>query len=98
MINTKHEDAIMKMGFGYFRESILKRLGINYEIVLSGEIWYVRNNRTLKNSDLNMEENKGMTLQETMENEFSKLRKTSHIFHIVSCYTEYDRTVRGGGR
>ena len=98
MINTKHEDAIMKMGFGYFRESILKRLGINCEIVLSGEIWYVRNNRTLKNSDLNMEENKGMTLQETMENEFSKLRKTSHIFHIISCYTEYDRTVRGGGR
>ena len=98
MINIKHEDAIMKMGFGYFRESILKRLGINYEIVLSGEILYVRNNRTLKNSDLNMEENKGMTLQETMENEFSKLRKTSHIFHIVSCYTEYDRTVRGGGR
>ena len=39
-----------------------------------------------------------MTLQETMENEFSKLRKTSHIFHIISCYTEYDRTVRGGGR
>ena len=31
--NTKHEDAIMKMGFGYFRESILKRLGINYEFV-----------------------------------------------------------------
>ena len=56
-------------------------------IVLSGEIWYVRNNRTLKNSDLNM-----------AENEFSKLRKTSHIFHIISCYTEYDRTVRGGGR
>ena len=38
MINTKHEDAIMKMGFGYFRESILKRLEINYEIVLSGKI------------------------------------------------------------
>lgn len=56
-------------------------------IVLFGEIWYVRNNRRLKNSDLNME-----------ENEFSKLRKTSHIFHIISCYTEYDRTVRGGGR
>ena len=56
-------------------------------IVLSGEIWYVRNNRTLKNSDLNKE-----------ENEFSKLRKTSHIFNIISCYTEYDRTVRGGGR
>ncbi len=38
MINIKHEDAIMKMGFGYFRDRILKRLGINYEIVLSGEI------------------------------------------------------------
>ena len=34
MANTKHEDAIMKMGFGYFRESILKRLGINYEFVM----------------------------------------------------------------
>lgn len=33
MANTKHEDAIMKMGFGYFRESILKRLGIDYEFV-----------------------------------------------------------------
>ena len=43
-------------------------------------------------------ENEGMTLRETMENGFSKLRKTSHIFHIISCYTEYDRTVRGGGR
>ena len=27
MPNTKHEDAIMKMGFGYFRDHILKRLG-----------------------------------------------------------------------
>ena len=35
MINTKHEDAIMKMGFGYFRESILKRLGI---VIYSGGI------------------------------------------------------------
>ncbi|MGN0356068.1 MAG: hypothetical protein ACI4EI_13485 [Muricoprocola sp.] len=33
MANTKHEDAIMKMGFGYFRDSILKRLGIDYEFV-----------------------------------------------------------------
>ena len=38
MINTKHEDAIMKMGFGYFRESILKRLGINYEFVAATEL------------------------------------------------------------
>lgn len=33
MANTKHEDAIMKMGFGYFRNSILKRLGVDYEFV-----------------------------------------------------------------
>lgn len=33
MANTKHEDAIMKMGFGYFRDSILKRLGVDYEFV-----------------------------------------------------------------
>ena len=33
MANTKHEDAIMKMGFSYFRDSILKRLGIDYEFV-----------------------------------------------------------------
>ena len=33
MANTKHEDAIMKMGFGYFRDSILKSLGIDYEFV-----------------------------------------------------------------
>ena len=33
MTNTKHEDAIMKMGFGYFRDSILKRLGVEYEFV-----------------------------------------------------------------
>lgn len=31
MSNTKHEDAIMKMGFGYFQETILKKLGIHYE-------------------------------------------------------------------
>lgn len=34
MTNTKHEDAIMKMGFGYFRDSILKRLGVEYEFVV----------------------------------------------------------------
>ena len=28
MANTKHEDAIMKMGFDYFRDTILKSLGI----------------------------------------------------------------------
>ena len=33
MPNTKHEDAIMKMGFGYFRDHILKRLGVKYEFV-----------------------------------------------------------------
>ena len=33
MPNTKHEDAIMKMGFGYFRDHILKRLGVEYEFV-----------------------------------------------------------------
>ena len=33
MPNTKHEDAIMKMGFGYFRDNILKRLGVEYEFV-----------------------------------------------------------------
>ena len=33
MTNTKHEDAIMKMGFGYFRDHILKRLGVEYEFV-----------------------------------------------------------------
>ena len=33
MSNTKHEDAIMKMGFRYFRDQILKMLGIDYEYV-----------------------------------------------------------------
>ena len=37
MINAKHEDAIMKMGFGYFRESILKRLGIDSEFFVAEE-------------------------------------------------------------
>ncbi|MFR8139730.1 MAG: hypothetical protein ACLU71_14495 [Blautia hansenii] len=37
MANTKHEDAIMKMGFGYFRDTILKTLGIDYEFVEPGE-------------------------------------------------------------
>lgn len=31
MANVKHEDAIMKMGFDYFRDTILKSLGIDYE-------------------------------------------------------------------
>ena len=30
---TKHEDAVMKMGFYYFRDSILKTLNIHYEFV-----------------------------------------------------------------
>lgn len=30
---TKHEDAVMKMGFDYFRDTILKTLNINYEFV-----------------------------------------------------------------
>ena len=30
MHNSKHEDAFMKMGVEYFREHILKLLGINY--------------------------------------------------------------------
>lgn len=33
MSNTKHEDAIMKMGFRYFRDQILKMLGIDYDYV-----------------------------------------------------------------
>ena len=33
MSNTKHEDAIMKMGFRYFRDQILKMLGIDYTYV-----------------------------------------------------------------
>ena len=36
MTNTKHEDAIMKMGFDYFRDTILKSLGIDYEFVNLG--------------------------------------------------------------
>lgn len=45
MTNTKHEDAIMKMGFGYFRESILKRLGINYEFVIEEPTEIERKNK-----------------------------------------------------
>ena len=29
MANAKHEDAVMKMGFDYFRNTILKTLGID---------------------------------------------------------------------
>ena len=36
MANTKHEDAILKMGFDYFRDTILKTLGIDYEFVETG--------------------------------------------------------------
>ena len=36
MSNTKHEDAILKMGIDYFRSTILKTLGIDYEYVDSG--------------------------------------------------------------
>lgn len=36
MANTKHEDAIMKMGFDYFRDTILKSHGIDYEFVNLG--------------------------------------------------------------
>ena len=36
MANIKHEDAILKMGFEYFRDTILKTLGIDYEFVESG--------------------------------------------------------------
>ena len=31
MANAKHEDAVMKMGFDYFRNTILKTLGIDYQ-------------------------------------------------------------------
>ena len=31
MTNTKHEDAVIKMGFNYFRDTILKALGINFQ-------------------------------------------------------------------
>lgn len=50
MSNTKHEDAIMKMGFGYFRDTILEKLGIHYEfdsgtptelIELTIHTWYM---------------------------------------------------------
>lgn len=33
MGNSKHEDAIMKMGFHYFRDTILKLLGIDHNYV-----------------------------------------------------------------
>lgn len=36
MANTKHEDAILKMGFDYFRDTILKMLGIDYDFVEAG--------------------------------------------------------------
>lgn len=36
MKNNKQEDAIMKMGFEFFRDTILKTLGIPYEFVSTG--------------------------------------------------------------
>jgi len=36
MANVRHEDAILKMGFDYFRDTILKTLGIDYSFVESG--------------------------------------------------------------
>ena len=33
MAVVKHEDAVMKMGFDYFRDTILKNLNINYQFV-----------------------------------------------------------------
>ena len=36
MANTKHEDAVMKMGFGYFRDTVLGLLGIEYEFAEIG--------------------------------------------------------------
>ena len=47
MTNIKHEDAIMKMGFDYFRDNILKILGIAYEFidVSPTELIEIRKNR-----------------------------------------------------
>ena len=36
MANAKHEDAVMKMGVDYFRDTILKSLGIDYDFVEVG--------------------------------------------------------------
>lgn len=36
MSNIQHEDAILKMGMEYFRNHLLKKLGINYTFVDSG--------------------------------------------------------------
>ena len=33
MANTKHEDAIMKLGFDYFKEIIVKALDVNYRFI-----------------------------------------------------------------
>ena len=33
MTAVKHEDAVMKMGFDYFRDTILKMLNIHYQFV-----------------------------------------------------------------
>lgn len=36
MTNVQHEDAIMKMGFDYFKGTLLKRLGIHESFVDAG--------------------------------------------------------------
>ena len=51
MANTKHEDAIMKREFGYFCESILKRLEINYEFVAKEPILW-RNHECSNGTEL----------------------------------------------
>ena len=38
MPNSKHEDAFLKMGVEYFREHILKLLGINCEGIIQSAI------------------------------------------------------------
>lgn len=36
MANTKHEDAVMKMGFRYFQDTILRLLGTEHEFAEIG--------------------------------------------------------------
>ncbi|MCD7814362.1 MAG: hypothetical protein LUH20_10030 [Lachnospiraceae bacterium] len=36
MANIQHEDAIMKMGMEYFRDTLLRILGVHYKYVDSG--------------------------------------------------------------
>lgn len=37
MAKKNHEDAIMKMGIDFFRDTILKSLGIDFQFVDSGQ-------------------------------------------------------------